>query len=207
MESQLIGAIVLAGGKGSRLGRDKLSEMVGDRSLLQRVIDVLGQLSKHILVVTAQGQVCPNLRTTRARVVVVTDIYPEKGALGGIYTGLAASDSWHNLVLAADMPFLNPRLLRYLADVSPDFDIVMPRIRGQIEPLHAVYGRRCLPIIQQQLARKELQIRGVLKEAKVRYVEESEIERFDPRYLSFFNVNTPEELARAKEIATEIDGV
>ena len=201
---KLMTSIVLAGGKGTRLGRDKLLVVVGRRPLLQRVVDSLTPISQQILVVSAQGQKCPSLEATQTRTVAVSDIYPGKGALGGIYTGLSAMDSRHGLVVAADMPFLNPDLLRHLVSMATDFDVVMPRINGQIEPLHAVYSRDCLPAIREQIERHQLQIRILLERVRVMYVEEAEIDRFDPRHLSFFNVNTPEDLIRAQEIAAEI---
>ncbi|MDM8001143.1 MAG: molybdenum cofactor guanylyltransferase [Dehalococcoidia bacterium] len=197
-------AIVLAGGKSRRLGKNKLLESVGGRSLLQRVIDSLVPVSRHIFIVTAQGQGCPEIDVTETKVECIHDIYPEKGALGGIYTGLLASDSQRSLVAAADMPFLNPALLHHLLSVSRRFDIVMPRVRGDIEPLHAVYSRDCLPLIHTQLERNQLQIRVLLDKVRVRYVEEAEIERFDPSRLSFFNVNTPNDLEEARRIAAEV---
>ena len=96
-----------------RLGRDKESEVVGNRSLLTRVIDSLDALNcENIIVISGKKSlpsfiVSPELR-------VVEDIYPGKGALGGIYTGLTTSDSLYNLVVACDMPFLNLGLLRYM---------------------------------------------------------------------------------------------
>jgi molybdopterin-guanine dinucleotide biosynthesis protein A len=204
LASYLITSIVLAGGKGTRLGKDKLREVVGGRPLLQRVIDSLSPISEQILVVTAQGQKRLAIQATQSKVASVPDIYPGRGALGGIYTGLTAAKSQYSLVVAADMPFLNPDLLQHLVSVAPGFDVVMPRIDGEIEPLHAVYSRDCLPAIQEQMERNQLQIRIFLERVRVRYVELAEIDRFDPRHLSFFNVNTPEDLTKAQEIAAEI---
>jgi molybdopterin-guanine dinucleotide biosynthesis protein A len=207
LAGDLITSIVLAGGKGTRLGKDKLLEVVGGRPLLQRVVDCLSPISERILVVTAQGQERPSLQATRIEVVTVPDIYPGKGALGGIYTGVSAMDTRHGLVVAADMPFLNPELLRHLVSVATDFDVVMPRISGQIEPLHAVYSKDCLPAIQEQIKRNHLQIRILLEQVRVKYVEEAEIDIFDPRHLSFYNVNTPDDLTKAQEIAAEIESL
>ena len=204
LASHLITSIVLAGGKGTRLGKDKLQEAVGGRPLLQRVIDSLIPISQRILVRTAQGQKLPAIEPTRSKVASVPDIYPGKGALGGIYTGLTAAKSQYGLVVAADMPFLNPDLLQHLVTVAPGFDVVMPRIDGEIEPLHAVYSRDCLPAIQEQIERNQLQIRIFLERVRVRYVELAEVDMFDPRHMSFFNVNTPEDLTKAQEIAAEI---
>lgn len=196
-------SIVLAGGRGGRLGRDKLSERVGGHTMLQRVMDCLTLLSNEILVVIAQGQAKPAL-PTEAKVVV--DLYPGKGVLGGIYTGLVASSSLHNLVVACDMPFLNPSLLRYLMQVSPGFDAVIPRVGGiRLEPLHALYSKNCLAPIHQQLQQGNLRIASFLDQVRVRYVEEAEIDRFDPQHLSFFNINTPADLERARAMLGKVE--
>ncbi len=192
-------SIVLVGGKGLRLGRDKLSEMIGGRTLLERVIDCLSLVGDEILVVIAQGQPKPALPSTK----VVVDLYPGKGALGGIYTGLVAAQSFHSLVVAADMPFLNPSLLRYLIQVSPTFDAVIPMIKGELEPLHAIYSKNCLAPIQQQIEQGKLKVRDFLDQVRVRYVEEAEINRFDPKKLSFFNINTSADLGKARALLKE----
>jgi molybdopterin-guanine dinucleotide biosynthesis protein A len=202
----MMNSVVLAGGKGVRLGRDKLSEPVGGHPLLQRVIDVLALVSDQILVVIAQRQHDPALLATTKATRIIADFYPGgKGALGGIYTGLAASVSSHSLVVAGDMPFLSSSLLHYLMEISPNFDVVMPRVKGEIEPLHAIYSRNCLEPIRQQIEQGDLRIRGFFQQVKVRYVEEEEIDRFDPRHLSFFNINTPADLRKAKVLLEEFD--
>jgi len=192
-------AIVLAGGKSSRLGRNKLVECVGGRSLFDRVLDVLRQVTDQVIVVVARGQDLPVLRADM-HPVVKTDVYPGKGALGGIYTGILASASLHSMVVGADMPFLDPTLMRYLMELAPGFDVVMPRIGGEIEPLHAVYSKRCLEPIQRQIEQEDLAIRRFLAQVRVRYVSTEEIDAFDPGHLSFFNVNTLSDLRRAEEL-------
>src|SRR4030042_3982996 len=102
----------LAGGKGERLGRDKLSETVGGRPLLQRVIDTLGLVSDRIVIVIARGQSEPIISST-TETKITHDLYPGKGALGGIYTGLASSASCHNLVVAAEMTLPCPPLFLF----------------------------------------------------------------------------------------------
>ena len=111
-EINILTSIVLAGGKSLRLGRDKAFEVIGDDSLIQRVIRRLTSLSDQIIVVVAGEDALPRL--SHLGVKVVADIYPGKSSLGGIYTGLMTSDSPHNLVVACDMPFLNPALLGYM---------------------------------------------------------------------------------------------
>ena len=194
-----ISCIVLAGGKGLRLGRDKVKVTVRNRSLLEWVISRLACFDADIVVVTAREEPLPqSIQYPKLR--VVSDVYPGKGSLGGIYTGLAASGSFHNLVVACDMPFLNRDLLRYLIQVSADYDVVIPRLGNWVEPLHAVYSKGCLAPIENLFKQGELQIFKFFPQVKVRYVEAEEIDRFDPEHLSFFNVNTEANLKKAREL-------
>lgn len=194
-----ISCIVLAGGKGVRLGRDKVTVNVSGKTLLQRVISSLTFLNAEIIVVTARGESLPqNIDYPRLR--TAGDVYPGKGSLGGIYTGLVASNSFHNLVVACDMPFLNRGLLHYLIEISDDFDLVVPRLVDNIEPLHAIYSKRCIGPIEHLFRQDELQIIQFYNAVKLRYVEMDEIDRFDPEHLSFFNINTEADLKKAEEL-------
>jgi molybdopterin-guanine dinucleotide biosynthesis protein A len=196
--------IVLAGGKSLRLGRDKVRVNLGNNNLLQRVISKLSFLDTDIIIVTAKKEPVPDF-VDYPKVKTVGDIYPGKGSLGGIYTGLAASDSFHNLVVACDMPFLNRALLCYMLQVAADFDLVVPRLGKRIEPLHAVYSQNCLAPIENLLKQGELQIFKFFPEVKVKYLEAGEIERFDPEHLSFFNINTEADLKKAVELTKRED--
>jgi len=193
-------SIVLAGGKNLRLGRYKALETVCGKTLIERVVERLRPLTDRILVVTSQEQ--PPL--TVAGVEVLVDVYPGRGPLGGIYTGLLASRSLYGVVAACDMPFLNTELLRYMIELSPDFDVVIPRLGEEmVEPLHAIYSRNCLDNMKTQLERNQLRINSLLNAVRVRYVERAECQRFDPQLLSFFNINYQSDLDRANMLATE----
>ena len=195
-----VSCIILAGGKSLRLGYDKVFETVGERNLLQQVISCAGTLGSEIIIVTAGEQTFPGL-TDYSKLNIVTDIYPGRGPLGGIYTGLATSTSFYNLIVASDMPFLNRALLRYMIRLSVDFDLVVPRVGSLVEPLHAVYTKNCLAQIKPMIKQDRLSVNQLFHLVKTRYVEVKEIEKFDPRHLSFFNVNTEADLARARELA------
>jgi molybdopterin-guanine dinucleotide biosynthesis protein A len=194
-----IGGMVLAGGGGLRLGREKALENLGEISLLERVLLQLSFLDSDILLVTAKELSRPWLEG-HPRLKVVSDIYPGKGPLGGIYTGLELSNSFYNVVVACDMPFLNRALLGYMAGVSAGYDLVVPRLKGLVEPLHAVYSKACLASIEGLLKQGVLGIRELFRLVRVRYVEAEEIDRFDPEHLSFFNINTRADLARARDL-------
>ena len=194
--------IALAGGKSLRLGRSKVSEIIDSGSLLERIISCLSLFEGEIIVVKAREQSLPQLNKY-SKLRVVTDIYPDKGPLGGIYTGLAESNSSYSLVVAGDMPFLNRTLLQYMIEISPKFDLVVPRLGGMVEPLHAVYSKNCLATIENLIEQNNLMVTRLLDLLKVRYVDTDEINRFDPQHLSFFNVNTETDLEKARKIIRE----
>lgn len=195
-----ISCIVLAGGRGLRLGRNKMAVTIGNRTLLQWVVFHLSVFNSDIIIVTAEKQSLPEF-IDYPKLRIVTDVYPGKGSLGGIYTGLATSDSSHNLVVACDMPFLNRALLRYMIRLAADFDLVIPRLGNKVEPLHAVYSKGCLAPIEGLLKQDNLKIIDIFDLVRVKYIEAEEINRFDPKHLSFFNINTEADL----KIATELE--
>ena len=194
--------IVLAGGKGLRLGRNKTLETIGNTSLLERALSQLSFFNGDIIIVTATKQSLPQV-LGYPKLRIIADTHPGKGPLGGIYTGLVASDSFYNLVIASDMPFLNQALLRYMIQLADGFDLVVPRLNNLVEPLHAVYSKGCLAPIEGMLKQGNLSVSQLFTLVRVRYVEAEEIDRFDPKHLSFFNINTEADLRMASELAGE----
>jgi len=192
--------IVLAGGKSLRLGYDKVLETIGNTSLLERVISRVSLLSSEVIIVTANEPTNLEL-ADYPKLRILCDTYPGKGPIGGIYTGLVTSTSFYNLVVASDMPFLNHNLLHYMIQLSANFDLVVPRVGNLVEPLHAVYTKKCLATIEQMIKQDKLSVNQLFHLVKTRYVEAEEIERFDPKHLSFFNINTKADLKRARELA------
>jgi molybdopterin-guanine dinucleotide biosynthesis protein A len=195
-----ISCIILAGGKSSRLGYDKIVEKVGKTSLLEKVISRIESLGKDIIIVTAEERTFSQLGN-RPNLKIVPDILPGHGSLGGIYTGLVTSNSFYNLVIAADMPFLNQPLLRYMIEVSDGYDFVLPRFNNFFEPLHAIYSKNCVSPMESMLKQGRKVIIELFDFVKVRYIETEEINQFDPQHLSFFNINTKEDLQLARKIA------
>jgi len=192
--------IVLAGGKSLRFGQNKSFVTIGNKSLLEQVVSCLSPVCRDIIIVTTGEPTIPQF-IRNPKIKVLTDFYPGKGPLGGIYTGLKASGTHFNLVVAADMPFLNPELLRYMLSLADSYDLIVPRVGKLVEPLHAVYTKSCLSPIERMITNNELHVSQLFSLVRVRYVETEEIEKFDPRHLSFFNINTEADLAKAREIA------
>lgn len=190
--------IVLAGGKSRRLGRNKALETIGEQSLCQRVIERLSAIDDEIIVVlSSSGQISDE---ALMGVRMVYDSYPARGALVGLYSGLRESKTMYNLAVGCDMPFLNIDLLHYLMSLSPGFDVVIPRLYDNLEPLHAVYSKDCIPAIESRLNEGNLKISDFIDSVNVKYVGQDEIDRFDPQHLSFMNVNSEADLERAKTL-------
>ena len=188
--------IILAGGKSSRLGRDKASEIVNGKPLLQWVTDRLEQVAAEIVIVKAAGQQLPPI-DTRGPLTVTEDILPGRGPLAGIHSGLQSAS--HDLSIAAgcDMPLLCVPLLRELCRLAEGYDVVMPTRKGRPQPLHAVYRRNCVEAIEKELRAGRLKVISFLDAVRVRYVDEDEWVLFDGEGLSFFNVNSDDDLKQA----------
>jgi molybdopterin-guanine dinucleotide biosynthesis protein A len=200
-----ISCIILAGGKSIRFGHDKVLERIGKTSLLEQVISRINPLSRDIIIVTTKERTFAPL-ANHPKVKTITDILPGQGSLGGIYTGLLESKSFYNLVVAADMPFLSESLLRYMIKVADGYDFILPRINSMYEPLHAIYSRNCINPIKSILEQGKKVIIELFNHVKVRFIEAEEVDRFDPKHLSFFNINTREDLELAKKITRGAGG-
>jgi molybdopterin-guanine dinucleotide biosynthesis protein A len=161
----------------------------------------LSSFKSEIIVVKAKDSSLPEL-TGYPELRIVTDVYPGKGSLGGIYTGLVASRAFYNMVVACDMPFLNLDLLRYMIDLAREYDVVIPKVDDEIlEPLHAVYSGNCIPPLEFLIKQNRLSILELFPMVKVRNVANSEINQFDPQHLSFFNINTEADLQKGLKLA------
>lgn len=189
-----ITGIILAGGKNLRMGKNKaLLEVNGER-IIARTKKLFLELFDEVLLVTNSllDYLDLNLR-------MVADLHPGKGALGGIYTGLFHASHSHGFVAACDMPFLNKDLIRHLIDLSPGYDIVIPKTQDGWQPLHAIYSQKCLPFMEDLIRQDNLKIIDFFHRVKKREVLTEEILPFDPNLASFLNVNTPDDLARIKD--------
>lgn len=195
-------AIVLAGGKSRRLGRDKAQEVIAGERMIDRIIRILRSCADEIIVVVADKQRGRDLRLP-GYVNIATDIYPNTGSLGGIYSGLnTATNDWC-FVAACDMPFLNHALVDYLISYRKGFDAVIPILDGRPEPLHALYSKSCVLAIQKQLLANDFKIARFFPMQKVCFVEEEKIRIKDPELRSFLNINTQEDLDKIQILLSE----
>ncbi len=191
-----VSGVIMAGGASRRLGRNKALERIGGKALIERVLDSLVPLTTEVVAVVARPEQAALRLPSWVR--VVSDRYPGRGSLGGIFTGLDASAETWSLVVACDMPFLNPELLRHLMEESTNVDAVVPCLGGQPEPLHALYSKACLAPMERMLRAGHLKIAPLFQAVRVRYVDEGTIDRIDPQHLSFFNINTQADLEEAR---------
>lgn len=189
-----ISSVILAGGQSRRMGVNKAFLKVGHRFLIERVISQVSIVAKEVIVVTNTPDEYAHLSYP-----TVADVFPGKGSLGGIYSGLKAASNPYVLVVGCDMPFLNASLLRYMLLLTPGYDVVVPRTEQGVEPLHALYSKACLPAMEQLLQQDNLKVIAFYSQVRVRYVEQEEIKILDPQLLSFFNVNTPDDLRWARK--------
>jgi len=184
-----VSGIILAGGKSSRYGSNKALVKFNGTRLIERAVAAMKTVFQRVVLVTNSPDDYAFLELP-----MVQDLIKGLGPIGGIYTGLETISEKAGLFVACDMPFLQEGLLRHMVDVRQDFDAVIPRMDWMIEPLHALYTKSCLPVIEASIEAHEYQIVKCLQRLRVRYIEREELLAFDPKLLSFFNINEPKDL-------------
>jgi molybdopterin-guanine dinucleotide biosynthesis protein A len=192
------GGIILAGGKGTRLGMQKAWAELGGCTLLQRAVSNLEFLGSEIIIVKAPGAGLPPVSSC-VNLKVTEDTVSGKGPLAGILAGLSASNYRQNLVVACDMPLLNRELLKYIITASSGFQAAILRFGQQLEPLQAVYSKDCIPEIEKLMAADRLKVDYLFPAVRTRFIEVADIERFDPQHLSYMNINTRADLENASK--------
>lgn len=194
-------ALILAGGLARRMGgQAKALLTLGDRTFIERIIETVAPVVSSVIVSTNQPELYRHLA-----VRLVADAEPGSGPLAGLHAGLQASGADACFVTAADAPLLQAGLVRALcALVTPaaECDAAVPVWGGSVEPLCAVYARRCLPAIERCL--DQGRIVSFYPFVRVRYLPEEEVRAVDPRGLSFTNVNTPEDLRLLRELEGDL---
>ncbi len=188
--------LIIAGGKSRRLGIDKRFLDIGGRTCLQRVLDAYQGIFDEILIV---ADAVEPFQSMGVRVVV--DIMPGRAALGGLYTGLHYAAGERVFAAAADMPWINPAAIRLVLDQAGSGDIVIPEVEGKLQSMHAVYSKACLSFLRALVEAGTLKVQELCNcpELRVHRIPQSAFTAVDPELRSFFNINTPGDLARAKK--------
>ena len=184
-------AVILAGGRNSRMGgQNKAFLEVAGRSIIERLLDTLGEVFDEILLVTRQPE---EYEALPAHVRIVTDIYKKRSSLTGIHAGLVNSRAFFAFVVACDTPFIEPALVRLLAqEIDPESDVIVSSFETHYEPLCAIYSKRCLPHIESQLNAEDFKIIHFFDKINLKTIDADQLKKADPDLRSFFNVNTPE---------------
>ena len=200
METEVTG-VLLAGGKSRRMGEDKRYLVMGGETLLERGLGVLRSVFQEVLVVIAQDS--PPIDVD-AR--VVRDLVPECGSLGGLYTGLMQATVPCIFVVACDMPFLDQAVIAQFTSRRATADVVMAKLAARLHPMHALYGKQCLPALEQMIQARQLKIQELVSHAslRVQYITEVDLSSIDPSGRSFQNVNTPADLEAARSMLSRI---
>lgn len=192
--------VILAGGKSRRMGMDKRFLEVGGQAMLARTIAVCETLFDDVMLVTGMPET--PIETPHR---VVHDVIPDCATLGGIYTGLSYASQDYGFVVACDMPWLQPDLVKFLVERLKEaaYDVIIPKLQSGLQPTHAVYSKRCLPFLKEMLDRRDLRVQGLCDcdNVSVRYVSSDEIKTFDPHGRAFANINTLEDLEKARRDA------
>ena len=189
--------VILAGGLNTRFsGREKALIPVGGKRILDRIYAVFSQLFDEILLVSNNP-----LQYLEWDFHIVTDLYPLRSSLTGIYTGLFYASNPHAFFAACDAPFLNKELIETIIDrIEPGYDAFIPEISVGLEPLCAVYAKQSLKRIEQHLSREKLKIQLVFKKNRIKKIPEKILREKDPELISFMNINSPEDLEKAEAI-------
>jgi len=191
---------IIAGGKSTRMGTDKAFVDLDGKPVIAHLLERISDLGQSETFLIANR---PDYE--QFGLPVYGDILQEKGPLGGIYTALTHSQCPFTLMLACDMPLVNTQLLHYMITlrIGGPFDAIVPRVNHYPEGLHAAYRKTCLSPIRRRLDVDRLKVIDFYEDVRIRYLDEAEWQAFDPNGISFYNVNTPDQLAEAQRLARE----
>lgn len=182
--------IILAGGKSSRMGRNKAFLEIDGQRLIDRTVGIFKDLFDEVLLVTNTP-----LDYIDQDVRIVTDLISGKGPIGGIYTGLFFASFERVFAASCDMPFLNRKFIKYVAGLQGDWEVAVPDACGSLQPLHAVYNRRCMKEMRRCIDGDECRMSGFCGRVRMLKIPEDDMKAFGSSRILFANVNTEEDLA------------
>ena len=191
-------AVVLAGGRSIRMGRNKALLKLGNKTMIERVVEPLQTIFENIIIVTNMPKEYPMLK----KVKFISDCVDmeEKNSLVGLYSGLIESKTDHIFVIACDMPFINTKLSEYMVDLLQDEDVIIPFVDGYYQPLYAIYGKRCIPEFEKLFQRRWYKIIDAFQDLKIRKITREEILELDSSMLCFENINTYDQYLQLKDV-------
>jgi molybdopterin-guanine dinucleotide biosynthesis protein A len=184
-----ITGVILSGGKSIRMGKNKAFIQVEGVPIIKRIHNLFRELFREVIIVTNDRDLFSDFDSK-----IYSDLIPGKGALGGLYTGISFSSFYHSFCVACDMPFIKKALVQYLIENMDNRDVIVPRTKDGLQPLHAIYSKNCIDPIRKSIDEGKSKIIDIYDQVNVKIVDEEDFLCFDPGRESFINVNTPEEL-------------
>jgi len=171
------------------MGENKAFIQIEGVPIVKRIYDLFRELFQEVIIVTNQKHLFSNFDSK-----IYSDLIPGKGALGGLYTGIFFSSFQHSFCVACDMPFIKKSLVQYLIEYIDDADVIVPRTKDGLQPLHAIYSKNCVGPMKRMIEQGKSKIIDIYNQVNVKIVDEKDFICFDPGRESFINVNTREEL-------------
>ena len=190
--------IILSGGLNTRFdGVNKALAPVGGKRIIDWLLEVFSGIFDETILVTNHPE-----QFLQYDVTIVTDVFEQRSSLTGIHTGLFYARNPYAFFSACDTPFLKKELIEVLIEnIEPNIDIIMPQTTAGFEPLCAVYSKRCLKSAEDHLKANKLKIQWALRSHRTKNIAEDDLRQVDPELMSFFNINTPQDLETAEKIA------
>lgn len=191
MESGNTKACIIAGGKSGRFGDDKSLFIYEGRPLINHVLDIIKPVFDDVIIIANDRE-----KFSFLGLDVIPDIIPDLGPIGGLYTALEKINCSRVFILPCDMPFLSREFVEYMSQIPDLYDVVVPQSGGYFQPLHAIYGKKCLPYIIKNIEEKKFKINSLFDEPdiNIRIVGEDEIDFYADPFLMFKNINFKSDL-------------
>jgi molybdopterin-guanine dinucleotide biosynthesis protein A len=191
--------VILAGGLNTRFdGTNKAFIRIGGECIIDRLHRTFSELFQEIILVNNEP-----LAYLERDMMITADLFPIRSSLTGIHAGLFFADCPYAFFTACDTPFLQKEMIELiLNEIGPGTDVVVPKTLAGFEPLCAVYSKECLKLIENRLIQQKLKIRDFFKSLRLKKIPENVLREKDPELLSFFNINTPDDLEKAKDLLT-----
>jgi len=189
--------VILSGGLASRYdGTEKALLRVGGVRILDRIYEIYKALFEEIILVTNHPQ-----KFLEWDLLIVSDLFPIRSSLTGIHAGLFYMTNPFAFISACDTPFLKKEMVEtVIGKIEAQIDIVIPETSAGLEPLCAVYSKRCLSAAQHHLEQEKLKVIKAFRKSRIKTISEKALCKIDPDLRSFFNINTPADLQRAEEM-------
>jgi molybdopterin-guanine dinucleotide biosynthesis protein A len=171
------------------MGENKAFIQLEGIPIIKRIHSLFTELFQEVIIVTNQKELFSNFDSK-----IYGDLIPDRGVLGGLYTGIFFSTFPYSFCVACDMPFIKKAVVQYLIENTEGYDVIVPRTRDGLQPLHAIYSKTCLDPLRKIVEKENYKIIDLYDMVKVKIIEEDHFILLDPFRESFINVNTPEEL-------------